>query len=714
MRDTAIPWRLLGLLTLVFLVVWLMPDDGSPHDSPFLFPVSVHTLCELVAVIIALLIFAVSWHSYGATHAGNVLLLACGFLAAGLFDTGHMLSYRGMPDWVTPASPNKAINFWLMARYSAAATLLLVALRPWQPYPHRAGRYLALGAVLLLVVGGTLSVLLAPHWWPVMFIDGQGQTAIKLLLEGGAVMLMAAAAMAYLRQARSGDSGHDMPALLFSATLMIILSELSLMLYSHVNDLFSLVGHLYKALAYFFIYRAVFVTTVRAPYQRLQVEVSERKQAENRAAYLAYHDALTELPNRLLLRDRAELAIGRAARTRGHVVLAYVDLDHFKTVNDSLGHERGDQLLRLAARRFQQHVRSVDTLSRMGGDEFAVILPDLLAPEQAMPVLGRLLEVLSEPYDLGGERAVVSASMGIAVYPEDGRDFDTLLKRADMAMYRAKAAGRNTYRFYDEQMNSEASEQLAISNGLRDALTRGDFEIHYQPQFDLASGRLEAAEALIRWRLPNGELVPPLRFIPVAEDTALIVPIGAWLVEQVCQQAMAWQRAGLGALRIAVNLSAVQFARPGLVEMIKGALARSGLDPALLELELTESILIRDTDHVLDTVRQLKALGLTLAVDDFGTGYSSLQYLRRFAVDRLKIDKSFVADLAVSADAVAIVRAVIDMARSLGLRTIAEGVESGAIAERLRALGCDEAQGYFYARPLPPDQFAAFVRAHAA
>lgn len=437
-------------------------------------------------------------------------------------------------------------------------------------------------------------------------------------------------------------------------------------------------------------------------------DITEQKRAEEKIEFLAYHDALTHLPNRLLVQDRVQLAKAHADRAHAKVAMLFLDLDNFKTINDSLGHLTGDALLREVARRLTECVRDTDTIGRLGGDEFLVILPDLPDSDAVAPVLVKLLARLADSFEIDEQELNTSASIGIALYPDDGADFETLLKKSDMAMYRAKAAGRNTYRFFDDQMNVEAVEHLRLRNGLRKALARDEFVLHYQPQIDIASGTLIGAEALIRWNHPERGLVPPGRFIPIAEDSGLIVPIGEWVLQEACRQAVAWGRAGIPGLVIAVNLSAVQFRRGDIEQSVVAALEASGLDPALLELELTESILISDSENILDIVQRLKALGVKLSIDDFGTGYSSLSYLKRFQVDKLKIDQSFVRDLATDMEDAAIVRAIIQMAGSLGLITIAEGVEDQLMLEQLRQFGCDEAQGYYFARPMPADDLPAF------
>ena len=443
-------------------------------------------------------------------------------------------------------------------------------------------------------------------------------------------------------------------------------------------------------------------------------DITERKEAQKRIEYLAHHDALTGLPNRLLLCDRVAQAQVQAHRMQSRVALMFLDLDRFKTINDSLGHPVGDALLKEVVERLKGCVRESDTISRQGGDEFIILLNDVRDGEAIARVADKIHQRMADPIVLGSHTLNTSFSIGIAIYPDDGDDFDTLLQKADTAMYHAKEAGRNSHRFFTEQMNQRVVEHLSLETNLRRALENKEFVLHYQPQMDLGEGRIIGVEALIRWNSPEHGLVSPARFIPVAEDSGLIVPIGAWVLNEACRQARAWQDAGLPPMVVAVNLSAVQFKRPELVNTVINALVLSDLDSQWLELELTESILIQDAEATLDTVKRLKSLGIKLSVDDFGTGYSSLTYLKRFAVDKLKIDQSFVRDLVTDPDDAAIVRAIIQMAHSLKLKTIAEGVETEELANLLRIFHCDEIQGYWLARPMSAEQMEVFLRERAS
>jgi len=697
---------LLAGLTLLLLAIWLLPESSALKQSAVWFPTWVHSTTELVAVVVAILVFSVTWHSYRAEQAGNLTVLACGYLAVGLLDSAHLLSYRGMPDFITPASPEKAIDFWLAARLIAALSLLIVSLRHWQPLRQASSRPLLLGGALALVGLIVYLRLWHPQVFPRTFIEGQGLTAVKIATEWLIIGLLICAALAL--SLRHHRRPFDVQTLLLAVGISI-LSELCFTAYRNVHDIYSLIGHLYKVLAYLLIYRVVFVSSVEEPYRRLAAEISERHAAEAKAETLAFYDTLTGLPNLELLRDRTEQALAASQRNGKAVAMLIMDVDGFKTINDSLGHSYGDELLRSIAARLHALLRSNDTLCRQSGDEFAILLPEQDSSEPAGYLAEKIMRNFKEPFSLFGHTLSVSVSLGVAVAPNDGKDFEALLRNAETAMYQAKQQGRQTWCYFDQAMNREALEVLTLVNDLRQAVEREQMRLYYQPQVDLRSGRLLGVEALVRWQHAERGLVSPAQFIPLAEETRLIVPIGHWILQEACRQAMLWKRAGLDIPQVAVNISAVQLQHGNLEQSVLQALASSQLPAAMLELEITESSLIDKTDQVLDTLKRLKALGVRLSIDDFGTGYSSLAYLRTLAVDKLKIDQSFVRDLPNSADSRAIVTAIVHMAQSLGLTTIAEGVEEQAIARTLSELDCHEAQGYLYARPLPADQLGELV-----
>lgn len=435
-------------------------------------------------------------------------------------------------------------------------------------------------------------------------------------------------------------------------------------------------------------------------------------QALTRAAHLATHDALTGLPNRALFRDRLEQALARMRRDGGTVAVLCLDLDRFKEVNDGLGHAAGDELLRQVARRLASCIRDTDTLARLGGDEFAIVQVGAHQPADAEALAERLVAALAEPFDLNGHQACIGTSVGVTlrsstgpVLPSNHVLVGVLLQEGDLALYRAKAEGRGTYRFFAMDMNRRLQERRVLEADLRKGIAEGQFQLHFQAQVDLARRQIYGAEALIRWTHPHRGLVRPDDFIPLAEETGLIVQIGEWALRQACREAVTWPKP----LRVAVNVSPMQFRKPGFVDTVSSALQASGLAPARLELEVTEGIMLQDTEDTLKTLDQLRSLGVTIAMDDFGTGYSSLGYLQKFTFDKIKIDRSFIRALGVDSNATAIVNAVLGMAHALGIRVNAEGVEDEQQAILLKDEGCDEVQGFLFSRPIPSDDFVAMM-----
>ena len=438
-------------------------------------------------------------------------------------------------------------------------------------------------------------------------------------------------------------------------------------------------------------------------------DVTQSRSMAQKMAHLAQHDFLTGLPNRLLLTERLTQAIGLAHRHRKQVALMFLDLDFFKHINDSLGHSIGDRLLQSVAGRLTGCIRATDTLCRQGGDEFVVLLPEIEQPHDAAQVANKLLNTLATPHIIGGHELHVTLSIGISIYPQDGTSVDTVMQNADTAMYHAKASGRNNYRFFKAEMNIRAVQRLLVEGNLRRALKQHEFLLHYQPQIDLASGLMSGAEALIRWQDPVQGLVYPAHFIAVAEESGLIVPIGKWVLREACLQIRSWLDAGLPAVPVAVNVSAVELRSKHFVEGVAQILHETGVEARYLELELTESVLLQDAESAAEILEDLKAMGVRIAMDDFGTGYSSLSYLTRFPIDVLKIDQTFIGKIDTNPDDAAIVSAVISMGRSLNQRTVAEGVETGAQLDFLRAQKCDTGQGYHFSHPLCADDFCQLL-----
>jgi diguanylate cyclase (GGDEF)-like protein/PAS domain S-box-containing protein len=438
-------------------------------------------------------------------------------------------------------------------------------------------------------------------------------------------------------------------------------------------------------------------------------DVTTAHETALKMTHSAEHDFLTGLPNRMLLNDRVGQAIVSAQRHEKPVAVLFLDLDGFKHVNDSLGHPVGDKLLQSVARRLVDCVRGADTVSRQGGDEFVILLSEVEQPEDTAILASRMLEAVAAPHSIDGHDLHVTTSIGISVYPDDGLDAETLIKNADTAMYQAKENGRQGYKFFKSAMNVKAVERQSVEESLRRALERREFTLHYQPKINLKTGAITGAEALLRWTHPTRGLVPPAQFIPVAEDCGLILPIGAWVLREACTQAKAWADAGLPRMTMAVNVSAMEFRNRNFLSSLLAILEETGLDPSLLELELTESALMKHAESAASILGALRKIGVKVAIDDFGTGYSSLSYLRKFPLDALKIDQSFVRELSSAGHDPIIVTAVIGMARSLELRVVAEGVETLEELAFLRTHECDEAQGYYYSRPVTPQQFAGLL-----
>ncbi|HKA38978.1 MAG TPA: EAL domain-containing protein [Burkholderiales bacterium] len=465
------------------------------------------------------------------------------------------------------------------------------------------------------------------------------------------------------------------------------------------NSLFSLVtfyvatfcGVVLLGLLCYFVYR----------------DITERRRAEEKLRVVSTHDSLTALPNRTLLHERLSHALARAQRHGRQLALLFVGLDRFKTVNDTLGHEAGDTLLQVTALRLHDCLRETDTMARQGGDEFVVLMDELTDREPITRVSQRILDAVGQPFIIDGQEIHITASIGISVYPEDGR---TLLRNADIAMERAKDKGKNNYQFYSTQMDNYSVERLSLESGLRRALEREEFTLHYQPKVNIATGLITGMEALLRWQHPELGSVAPGRFIPIAEETGLIQPIGAWVLKTACIQNRAWQRQGVLRFPVAVNLSSRQFAGETLLDDVKAALDASGLAAADLELEITESMVMNSPEQAVIQLRQLKELGVHVAIDDFGTGYSSLAYLKRFPIDSVKVDRSFVEDIPENVDSMAIAQAVIAMAHSLRLKVVAEGVESEAQLGFLCGEGCDEIQGYYFCEARPASEISEIMR----
>jgi len=924
---------LVALLPVILLAPLSTPYSGTASYLPL------HMALETLAIAVTALVFGVVWSLRRERLPYNALLLACAFLGVGLLDFSHMLSYAGMPDFITPSSPEKAIQFWLSARLLGALALLAIALpggtrdTPWPTWA-------VLSTVLALVAALHALFFIYPQVLPRTFVPGQGLTAFKIGFEYALIALNLIAAALLLRRMRQPRSFNASG--LFAAACTMAMSEFFFTRYAGVTDACNLAGHVYKVLAYAFLYRAIFVEAVQRPYTLLhdsrrqlaatldalpdlllvmdaqgrylevhaaragdltapaeqlrgrtvhetlpakaadtllaaiaqareqgssrgkvielalgtekkawfelsvarkaaqpgedehfiiisrnitdrqdaeqtlrklslvveqspislvitdlharieyvnaaftrtsgygahealgqnprilqsgktpastyqamwaqltqgkpwqgeiinrnkagqeyvesvliypvrdnagqvthylahKEDITEKKRTAARIQQLSRHDQLTGLPNRSLLHEHFR----HATASRQTLAVLWIDLDNFKDVNDSLGHSMGDMLLLEMTRRLRTSLQAQDILSRHAGDDFIALLP-ASSQHAAAAMAEELLATLSQPVQLAGQEVSCTASIGIALYPTDAEPFEALLHKAETAMYRVKEDGRNSYCFFTPAMQERSARILALGHALKQAQQRGELHLVYQPQMSLVDDRIVGAEALLRWNSPQWGAVSPGEFIPIAEANGLIVAIGEWVLRSVLAQLRAWIDQGLAPVTVAVNLSAVQFNQPDLPELVGRLLEEAGVPPSCLELELTEAMAMKNPEAAAQQMRELNQRGIRLSIDDFGTGYSSLSYLKRFRIHKLKIDQSFVRDIGSDADDQAIATAIVQLAHSLGLSTIAEGVETAEQLACLRYRGCDEIQGYYFSRPLPPAQFEQFVRARA-
>jgi diguanylate cyclase (GGDEF)-like protein/PAS domain S-box-containing protein len=797
---------------------------------------SIHLLMELFAIIIAMLIVVVSWHTFDVLSPRGTHLLIAGFLVVAVCDTVHALTYDGMPDFLLPSSTPRAIFFWLMGRTFEVSTMALVALRCRPPFSKQAWMALSVLVCLALLWLGTWGIAL----FPTTFVPGQGVTAFKAVYEYALCFAYLVVAALFWRQAER--DGHERNYLLAVSAFVMGIGEIMFTAYIRPSDFQNVFGHSYKIVSYALLYWATFVTSIRAPFDELRrsaqklresearirslsdhlpgsmvyrlvqqsedvfrflyvsegvkqlygVEVAdalgnydvvyrqfdvedrillrreiarslregsnisltlkmhkadgslrwiqissaphrgregrpvwdgvhhditERTLAQQEVERLGLYDALTGLPNRRLLMDRLGQSLASSLRLGRCGALIFMDLDHFKNANDTLGHDLGDALLRQIALRLTGVVRAGDTVSRFGGDEFVVVLDELSTHPEEAALEAQLMaeqfqQALREPVVVGEQQRFITMSIGISLFGIWPTTIDEMMKSADLALYRAKAAGRNTVSFFDPQMQTAASERAAMEADIRHALDHGQFILHYQPQVE--EGRITGVEALIRWNHPDKGLISPARFVPVAEETGLIVPMGNWVLQSACQQLAAWStQAATRELSMAVNVSVRQFHQAGFVEQVLQTLKASGAQAQHLKIELTESLLAEDVENIIAKMMALKAAGVSFALDDFGTGYSSLSYLKRFPLSVLKIDQSFVRDILIDPHDAAIAKTIIALGQSLGLAVIAEGVEQEGQRAFLSLHGCKAYQGYLFYRPMPIDALDALLEAAA-
>ncbi len=696
-------------VTVIGLTLLLVAGPLLPAAR--FFPVAadylpIHTGLEFVAMAVSLMVFGLGWNLRGEENDSHIVLLAATFLGVALIDFAHTLSYPGMPDVLGASAPEKAIDFWLAGRTLAALGLLAVAVLPVQSWRPRTC-FAAVAAAITVSFAVWWLGFLHRDWLPSTFVEGLGLTPFKI----GAEYVLAAGyfAAAALLMRRAGGRHAANQYFLAAGAWVLGLSELFFTLYGDLTDLLNLIGHLYKAVAYVMLYRALFVAGVVAPQRALKAKEAELE-------HLAHYDTLTGLPNRLMVESRLAAMLGHTAARGTQGALLLLDLDQFKNVNDSLGHAAGDDLLRQVAARLATRLARGELLARMGGDEFVVLAQDIADCEEARALAQGLIDALGPAFVLsGGQEVFTATSIGVCQFPRDGVSVDQVIRNADAALYEAKAegAGGGGLRFYSRALTQAVDHRVDTERRLRRGLERNEFTLHYQPLVRCADGRITGVEALIRWQPPGGAMVPAAQFIKVAEDTGLIIPLGEWVLRQACRQMQAWRDQGLALDTMAVNLSPRQFRRPDIAPTVATVLAESGLPAHHLELEITEGSLMAPGPEVEATLAALKALGTTLAIDDFGTGYSSLAYLKRFPVDKLKVDQSFVRDIPGDPKGMEITAAIVGLGRALGIEVLAEGVETETQLAHLRRLGCDTVQGYLLARPMPADDLGRLMRGNA-
>jgi diguanylate cyclase (GGDEF)-like protein len=686
--------RLGGVLLLaasIPLLLWqATPANQLPISAPAF--LAVHSMMEIFSIIVAALVFFTGQGAQETVRSMRSMVLGCAFLAVAMFDVLHFLSYLGMPDLLSPNSPHKSILFWLCGRYAAGAGLLAYVLLPeTSTVRFPLSRY---GWVGVLLVVGALSygLLASPDSVPAMYVTDLGLTPIKVALEWGVFGLyLAVAVLLYLR--RSQITHCDIQSLML-ALLLMAAGELFFIVYVEVSSTANLLGHAYKVFAYYFLCRAIYAEAVSRPFRKMQ--------------HMLTHDDLTGLPNRTAFNDKLNLAVARARQDAPCAVLL-LDLDRFQNVNDTLGHEHGDLLLVSVARRIRASLPDAAFVARFSGDEFVILLENTTA-EGAKRVGQELLQAMGREFDLGNDRLGIGASLGIVSYPEYGESASILMRYADLALHRAKSTGRNCLVMFSHDLSDEIQRRVLLESRLKHALARSELALNYQPKLDIRSGRLMGWEALLRWQSPELGEVSPEEFIPVAEQSGLILPVGDWVLREACRQMRAWQDLGLAAGSMAVNLSMRQFRQKDLAGEISAALSDTGLAPGDLELEITESSIMDDLASTAIVLAELEQLGIRITVDDFGTGYSSLSYLKTFSIQCLKIDRSFIRDIPGDENDTAIVRTIIALANNLGLIVVAEGVETDAQRTYLLANHCDQAQGYLFSRPLPADGCLELMR----
>lgn len=766
-----------------------------------------HTLAEVFAIVIAVLLAVVAWYTYSFSNNHYLAYLGTGYLWVAVLDLMHTLTYKGL-NLFGEIPDDTSIKFWIVTRFFEAGLLLSAPLF----LVRRVDRpgMMAMFAMFALLV----NVIVFKGYIPTLYVEGSGLTTLKVYAEYAIILLLLAAAAYTLRQRNLFD--RRLVNMIILSIALTIAAELCFTLYESLHAIQLVAGHIFKLFSYWAIFIAIVQTALNEPYEILArtsgtydavptptvvvnragiiqqvnreacrvtgmhakdlleqdchawfhsrhvarpdcvicqyiadgkplskyemqksdmswwefalspfdslnnselmvhvcTDISDRKHAEQSLLHQANYDSLTQLPNRALALDRLLQAIEIARRDGKHVAVMFIDLDNFKNINDTLGHVIGDRLLVAVSNVLESSIRQSDTLARWGGDEFIVILGDLDGLGTARPIADKILRQLSSPLYAGDREFIISASIGISGFPDNGDEPNVLLSNADAAMYLAKADGRNTVRYYTADLNAQAAARMEMERYLRNAVENNELSLHYQPQARVSDRALVGAEALLRWRNPVLGNVRPDIFIPLAEASGLINPIGEWVLQAVCRDIAAWRAAGYGEMRISINISSIQFVNEGFIPFLRQTVLEHNIDPRLLELEITETLLLGDEQRNIGLFNQLRLQGFNLSLDDFGTGYASLSYLKKFPFNEVKIDRQFVMDADTNESDASLCRAIVAMAHGLGLTVVAEGVETVGQWQLLRDNRVELAQGYLYSKPLPEPEFRSFLRQH--
>ena len=688
-------YRLAGIVFLaasIPLLIWQATPNNQINLSLDAF-VAMHSSMELFSIVVAITIFFTAYGQYDFFRSARSIFLSYAALATGLFDMLHMLSYIDMPNLYNPNSPHKSIVFWLLGRGTMAAGLLIYVFVPEWETISRAWR--RAGLLITLIFVALLSMLLLRYIdvIPQMFIKNKGLTPLKIILEWMLFFIYCGTAwMLYLRRREVVDC--DVNRLMFAILLMAV-AELFFTLYVRVSNTANLLGHIYKVVAYYYLYGAIFTDTVRRPFMQIE--------------HILVHDSITGLPNRRGLTEWFDQELVKVKPLDKKFALIVLNLDQFQSVNAIFGHEIGDMLLVNVAKRIQQTVPEDAYVARFSNDEFCILLENATVL-QAERIGRTLQQKIAQGFLLGNDHVETGASLGIVIYPDDGDSTSVLLRHANLALHHAKRHGRNGLTVFSNDLADTLARNVQLENGLKKALQQHEFSLNYQPKIDLNSGRMMGAEALLRWHSHDLGSVGPMEFIPVAEETGLILAIGDWVLLETCLQIRRWHEQGLPVNGIAVNVSTRQFRQKDFVEKVKNVLEITQVPAHLLEIEITESAIMDNIEAAAAMLLELSNLGMRIAIDDFGTGYSSLGYLKSFALHALKIDRSFIRDIPGDKEDEILVRMIITLANNLGLKVIAEGVETQEQLTYLLLSQCDQIQGYYFSKPVGAEEFEEMLR----